>query len=216
MINTNKLLFILLILIFKTQVSFTQTYITPIVGYEWSIADPYPNWSNYFTDFRIPHTDNGNPKYPLKSWIIGFRASRKVNTDLRLNTGLMYSAHQFDISAINSLFTDLNQMKFKRLRALFGLEHEVVENILMSGDLSFNHIFNVQSWLQQESSRSNHDYQKSRMHLGFQFGLAWNYQNYVIRLQYEYGFWNLKNTSELTATKPIKGFGFAIGYQFEW
>lgn len=203
---TNKMLVILLIFFSNPRDSLCQTYITPVVGYEWNTTEAVRNDHNYGFGFRVLKT---NPKYPLKSYVFGFRANRTITTNMRLNTGILYSTHQFKatMSSGECSFIDI---KLNRLRALIGIEHKILDNIFFSGDLTINHLFGIRS-----ISCSSETYRKSRMHLGVQFGLAWHFHHIVLRPHYEYGFWNLKNRSEFTATRPISGFGISLGYQFE-
>lgn len=203
----NKLIIILLLFFAKTQVSQSQTYLTPIVGYEWNSVEPLKNYDNYFWRFHIPSI---NPKYRIKSPNIGFRVNRKLTPNFFLNTGILYSSYEID-AFVNTALISSAKMKFTRLRALIGLEHEVVDNFFLSGDLTFNHLYNVKFWFAHDDCCRN---EKSRMQLGLQFGVAWHLHHIVLRSHYEYGFWNLKKVG-FTATRPISGFGVSIGYQIE-
>ncbi len=217
--NPIKLLIILLpVFLILTTALHSQTYITPIVGYEWSNAEILPNDYNSYYGYRIPIRGSNYDFYPLKSWTVGFRASRKMIPEWKLSAGVLYSSHQYPIlMQRNFPLNDFHQTKFQRLRALVGMEYKLTENLWISGDLAFNNIFRV--WFWDGPSDNYRDYGitlKNRMHLGFQIGLAWNFRNFILRPHFEFGFWNMKNTTDQTATTPINGFGVSVGYQFEW
>jgi len=210
-------LLIILLPVFLTQspVLHSQTYFMPIAGYEWSKTEAVPNYYNYYSSFRVLDKN----KYPLSTFLIGFRVNKYLSANWRITAGILYSNHQFDGGVPpHTGWPVLSHvdMNLSRLRVLTGLEYEARENISLSGDLSLNHLFGTRQAIDYTGQTVHDPTEFSRMHLALQLGLNWYFNNIVLRPHFEFGFWNLKNRSEYAATRPITGFGLSLGYQFEW
>lgn len=205
----NKLIIILLLFFAKSQVSQSQTYLTPIVGYEWNTAAPQPNYWNSLNFFKVLNT------MPLQSYNFGIMAKRKLNPKSNLCTGLIYSKYHFDIYL--GPFTGHNlflNMKTSRIRALVGYELMFLKNLSISSNLSFNYLYGSKMW--SKSDENLDFYPGNQTHLGLL--IAANFlinENIVLRPHLEWGFWTLDGRSDLTAIRPTSGFGISFGYQFE-
>ncbi len=217
----SNLLFILLLLFLaKTTSIQSQTQITPLIGYELNRTSAVQNYTNRLHKFRV----RDKHEFPLRTYIIGFRASRYLSTNWLINTGFTFSTHHFDADVIPNTgypgWMSHQEMNLKRLRFLLGLGHEIEENLIISLDLTVNHLTGYRQIVfiheNGELSLSSPMELSSRLHLGIQLGLNWRINNIVLRPHFEFGFWNLKNRTKQTATKPITGFGVSLGYLFEW
>ena len=207
-----KLSIVLLIFLAKTHTSIAQTYITPVVGYEWNFASPQQNLWNWVNNFKIPNT------LPLHSLNVGVLSKRKFSPRSYLCTGIIYSKYYFDIffAPFTGPANDLDlQMKSSRIRALLGSEFNAFENFYVSSNLSVNYIYGSKIWHQMDRDIPEY-YPENRTHLGLLFGAHYKLNNFLLGFYLEYGFWNLKGQTDIAATRPISGFGFLVGYQFKW
>lgn len=206
-----KLSIVLLIFLAKTQASISQTSVTPMVGYEWSIFYPVPDIINtsivqpiYFP--RHPH------KYPLKSPRVGFVARKYIGSNSILKIGTLYSRHSFNAVFPNSLFHDIGNIQFRRIMASAGFEYQMPSNIFFAGNFVYHYIYRFTGYglLGDKLIRPN------RKHLSFEVNIGFTYKNVLLQLHYDLGLLNLYDVVIFSATTPINGFGVTLGYQFEF
>jgi len=212
-----KLLIILLpVFLILTPALHSQTYITPILGYEWNIAKPQSNISNWGSVFQIP---DDNKKYQLQSIKFGVLPKRKIKPGSYLYTGVIYSKYYFNtLEHAHDPGPFLFRMKTSRLKFMAGYERDLFDFIAVSSSLTFNYLHNSKMWTHPRSSFSHsHEeyYPKNRAHLGIFFSAALTFHDVVIMPHFELGIWNLNNRSEYTATRPLTGFGISLGYQIK-
>lgn len=213
-----KLLIALFIILAKTEVSISQTYVTPVVGYEWSIFYPESNLINVlgthpFSIFRYPD------KYPLKSARMGLMARRKVGSKSLLKIGTFYSKHSY-FELYDNIFPDYRNKTFRRIMASVGYEYQLPSNIYFAGNLVYHYIYRItgyrMSGLMGNRIPGTRYYRANRQHLSFEVNIGYTYKNVLLQLHYDLGIVNLYDTEVYSATTPINGFGVSLGYQFEF
>ncbi|TVR84592.1 MAG: hypothetical protein EA409_00585 [Saprospirales bacterium] len=212
MYSSNILLVFLLFFLAKTQASISQTYITPMVGYEWNFAGPYPNPTTWLQRDHNPKTRSSH------TYLVGIFAKRSLSQTSYLSTGVIYSKFHYRMRIHPFLARNPKiDLKASRMRALVGLEYKLSENWVLCGHFSLNYLFDIKTWHDFWRSGSfDYFYPSNRIHLGIIVAANYFIGGFVMRPFVEWGFWNLKGHKQyLTSTTPISGFGLTIGYQFE-
>ena len=210
---------VVLFFLFYCKEATTQTYITPLIGAEATTLK-----ENYKSQFISYHYLDPFVDVAIFSVACGIDVERAINERFNLNYGLSYFAFETGKRFAYTSWgpNPYSNIKFNNFNQNLGMIYYIFTNLGAGFAINIDYITDFKT---KRGSSVSPDYQvpySSLIYLGYNLNLRYVWRNFVIKVDYKRGVFDVNNGNKKVVDGirnpfyPQKGFGFYLGYRFSF
>ena len=201
-----KYLALTFLLCFFCRISFSQTYITPSIGYD------FMNMESVFIVPNFHGFEVLNSPYSINSLQYGLEMEQTIYDKLNTSAHLCFAQKSVHASVFNIIPFD--GFIFNQLRVNLLINYKLTNYFFLGIGYDYNQMKELKYTLRGESFSPA--FKPLLIDHGSSLSARGNWKNIELKLYFHKGMNNnVSNSPHELSVKPIKYFGFSLGYRIK-